>query len=191
MERKIPETVGQIDTPVDVMEKLALERIGKTYKIELERREPPTDEDVQKVVAQRMTALLESRLRTLDNVQLERLSRYEALTATLNGMLLDDVYKPTLQSAPAAPVEKQKNERPEPRPRGRRPSPRAPKPTEQGEQPREQPHEQPREQPREQAREAAEQGEDKPKPKRRRRPRRRRKKKPSEGGGEPNGNTAE
>ena len=115
---------GEVISLVDVMEKMALERIGKMYKINFERREPPTDEDVQKVVAMRMTALLESRLRTLDNVQRERLSRYEALAASLNesedgrklmGMLLDDVYMPTLGKKAEAPTD----EKPKPAPRSR------------------------------------------------------------------------
>ena len=38
---------GEVISLVDVMEKMALERIGKMYKINFERREPPTDEDVQ------------------------------------------------------------------------------------------------------------------------------------------------
>lgn len=183
---------GEVVSLVDVMEKMALERIGKMYKIDLERREPPTDEDVQKVVTQRMTALLESRLRSLDNVQLERLSRYQALAKTLGesedglklmGMLLDDVYMPTLGTKTAAPVEeKPKSSHPSrSRRRKKRPARRDGRSQESNGNRADQPK-------------AAKQadGDSKPKPKRRRRRRPRRKKKPGgNGGGEPNGNVAE
>lgn len=179
---------GEVVSLVDVMEKLALERIGKMYKIQLERREPPTDEDVQKVVAMRMTALLESRLRNLDNVQHERLSRYAALTDTLAetedgrrllAMLLDDVYQPTLSSAPARPAE----ERKKPAPRQRRPD--SGRDGESGARERSQSR------PRPQAQAQPDEDQDEDKPKRRRRPRRRRRKKPAGEGGEPSGNVAE
>ncbi|WP_461211545.1 DEAD/DEAH box helicase [Desulfocurvus sp. DL9XJH121] len=176
---------GEVISLVDVMEKLALEKIGRTYKINFEKREPPTDEDVQKMVSHRMTALLESRMRGLDNVQRERLSRYEALTATLNetedgrslvAMLLDNVYMPTLRNAPAAPTEERRS--------GGQQRTRKPRP------PRD---DRPQEPSRTEAAPGAgadEAQDDPSKPKRKRRPRKRRRKKPGEGGGEPNGNMA-
>ena len=192
---------GEVISLVDVMEKMALERIGKMYKINFEHREPPTDEDVQKVVAMRMTALLESRLRTLDNVQHERLSRYEALAASLNesedgrklmAMLLDDVYMPTLGKKAEAPAE----EKPKPaRPRGgrgKRPT-RQDGPRRRDDAPRQDAAPRQDDDNRPQAQQAS--GDDAPKPKRRRR-RRPRRRKPSggnDGGGnnESNGNVAD
>ena len=148
-----------------------------------------------------MTALLESRLRTLDNVQRERLSRYEALAASLNesedgrklmGMLLDDVYMPTLNKKAEAPAE----DKPKPsRSRGGR----SKRPARQDGQRRRDDAPRKDAAPRQddgnrpQAQQAS--GDDAPKPKRRRR-RRPRRRKPSggnEGGGnnEPNGNVAD
>ncbi len=103
---------GEVVSLVDVMEKLALHRIAKMYKISLEARLLPTDEDVQKAIAQRMTALLESRLRKLDNVERERIERFKLLARTLAegeggvdlvAMLLDETYRAELQGAPPKP----------------------------------------------------------------------------------------
>src|SRR5436190_1523020 len=83
-------------------ERFALERIVKAYKIEMQSRPIPTDEDVAAVVAERLTALLEARLRGRDKLQAERSARFEPLARALadaNGelplitMLLDDIYQ--------------------------------------------------------------------------------------------------
>ncbi|MBU1001605.1 MAG: DEAD/DEAH box helicase [Proteobacteria bacterium] len=103
---------GEVISLVDVMEKFALERIGRTYKINFERRDLPTDEDVQGVIGARMTALLEGRLRALDNVQRERLVRTVGLAKSLGesedglalmAMILDDIYQGSLNVAPVSP----------------------------------------------------------------------------------------
>ncbi|WP_126381489.1 DEAD/DEAH box helicase [Desulfovibrio ferrophilus] len=103
---------GEVISLVDVMEKFALERIGKMYKINFDKRELPTDEDVQGIITERMTALLEARLRGLDNVQRERLVRTVGLAKILGesedglaliAMLLDDIYQGTLTTAPVTP----------------------------------------------------------------------------------------
>jgi len=113
---------GEVISLVDVMEKFALERIGKLYKINFEKRELPTDQDVQRVITQRMTALLEARMRGLDNVQRERLNRTVGLAKSLGeseeglaliAMLLDDIYQGTLSTAPTAPPEKSQSPRKE------------------------------------------------------------------------------
>lgn len=171
---------GEVVSLVDVMEKLALHRIGKMYKISLEARLLPTDEDVQKAIAQRMTALLEGRLRKLDNVERERIERFKLLAKTLAegeggidlvAMLLDETYRAELQAAPPKPPareqapkarapreDRQRDRSDEPAPREAAPAPEAEAP---------------------QAQPAAEDGEA-PAPKKRRR-RRRKKKKPAEG----------
>lgn len=121
---------GEVVSLVDVMEKLALHRIGKMYKISLEARLLPTDEDVQKAIAQRMTALLESRLRKLDNVERERIERFKLLARTLAegeggidlvAMLLDETYRTELQGAPPKPPAREQA----PRARAPKPAPAA------------------------------------------------------------------
>ena len=92
-------------------ERSAVERIAKGYKIDLQERVAPTDDDVATVVAERLTAHLEARLRERDNLQTERSARFEKLARALADaegelplitMLLDDVYQ-AVQHAPAIP----------------------------------------------------------------------------------------
>ena len=88
-------------------EKFALERIAKLYSIQMEERPIPTDADVQVVVAERATALLEARLRARDKLQTERSQRFIPLVHSLAEndeelailtMLLDDYYQQTLHA---------------------------------------------------------------------------------------------
>ena len=96
---------GVAATLINPMEKPALDRIARQYEIELEERIIPSDEDVANVVAERLTALLEARLRTRDKLQTERSQRFEALARSLADeedelpiitMLLDDYYQKML-----------------------------------------------------------------------------------------------
>jgi ATP-dependent RNA helicase DeaD len=105
---------------VSGIEKLDLNRIGKKYGIDLQERPVPTDADVEEVVSQRVTALLEARLRERDKLHAERSRRFEGLGRTLAesedesaiiAMLLDDYYQQTLH-APLVPAGE-----PPPRPR--------------------------------------------------------------------------
>ena len=93
------------------MEKYVLERIAKQYSITIEKRPVPTDEAVEAVVSERLTALLEARLRDRDKLQTERSGRLAALARNLAEnedelaiitMLLDDYYQQMLH-APVAP----------------------------------------------------------------------------------------
>lgn len=88
-------------------EKFTLERIAKQYSIVMEERLIPTDEDVQAVVAERVTALLEARLRARDKLQTERSQRFAPLVRLLAEnedelaiitMLVDDYYQQTLHA---------------------------------------------------------------------------------------------
>ena len=92
---------------VGIVEKRDLDRIAKRYSIDIEERALPTDEDVQAVVAERLTALLEQRLRDRDNLQAERSRRFEPLMRTfaesetgqaLLTMLLDEEYQRLLHA---------------------------------------------------------------------------------------------
>src|SRR5207244_2022716 len=53
---------GIVLSLVGVVEKMDLRRIAQRYGIDLEERPLPTDADVEDVVSQRVTALLEARL---------------------------------------------------------------------------------------------------------------------------------
>ena len=94
-------------------EKFTLERIAKQYDIQMEERSIPTDADVQAVVAERATALLEARLRERDKLQTERSQRFVPLARSLAendeevallAMLLDDYYQQTLHGIVPGPV---------------------------------------------------------------------------------------
>jgi ATP-dependent RNA helicase DeaD len=96
---------GVAATLVNPMEKPQLDRIARQYEIEMEERVIPSDEDVADVVAERLTALLEARLRNRDKLQAERSRRFVPLARELADheeelpiitMLLDDYYQKML-----------------------------------------------------------------------------------------------
>jgi len=98
---------------VSPVERLELERISKRYSIPMQERPLPTDTDVETIVAQRTTALLEQRLRERDKLQVERSRRFIPLARSLAenedessivAMLLDEYYQQTLH-APITPPE--------------------------------------------------------------------------------------
>ena len=99
---------------VSEAETLALDQIAKRYGVEFQQRPVPTDEDVAGVVAERLTTLLEARLRDRDALKAERSRRFIALARELAGnedeskiiaMLLDDYYQQTLHAAPGEPTQ--------------------------------------------------------------------------------------
>jgi len=92
---------------VSRVEKFDLDRIAKRYSINLQERPLPTDADVEAVVAERVTALLEARLRERDKLLTERSQRFVPLARSLAenedesaiiAMLLDDYYQQTLHA---------------------------------------------------------------------------------------------
>ena len=96
---------GVAVTLVNAMEKPVLDRIARQFEIDLEERIIPSDADVAKVVAERLTALLEARLRDRDKLQAERSQRFIPLARELAEqedelpiitMLLDDTYQKML-----------------------------------------------------------------------------------------------
>ena len=97
---------------VDVIEQMTLDRIAKRYGIEMVEWPLPGDEDVEGIVSERVTALLEARLRDRDRLQSERMQRFEPLIHDLSQskeglalltMLLDDYYQQTLHAPPPQP----------------------------------------------------------------------------------------
>jgi ATP-dependent RNA helicase DeaD len=92
---------------VNRLEKVALDRIAREFSIQFEERPIPSDEDVEMVVTERTTALLEARLRLRDKLQTERSHRFAPLARSLAEneeelpiitMLLDDYYQQTLHA---------------------------------------------------------------------------------------------
>ena len=93
-------------------EKFELDRIARQYGISMQERPIPSDADVEAVVTERVTALLEARLRARDKLQAERSRRFEPLARSLAEnedesaiitMLLDDYYQQTLHAPVAQP----------------------------------------------------------------------------------------
>ncbi|MBI2907094.1 MAG: DEAD/DEAH box helicase [Chloroflexi bacterium] len=97
---------------VTELEKLTLDRIAKTYSIDLQERPLPSNADVEAIVTERLTALLEARLRDRDKLQTERSRRFIPLAGSLAenedesaiiAMLLDDYYQQALHASPVPP----------------------------------------------------------------------------------------
>jgi ATP-dependent RNA helicase DeaD len=104
---------GEAISLVDRLEKLALKDVGRRYGVDFVRKDLPTDEEVQNVVGQRVTALLEQRLRHLDKLVAERMQRMIPLARGLGesdderaiiAMLLDEYYQKTLHAPPELPA---------------------------------------------------------------------------------------
>jgi ATP-dependent RNA helicase DeaD len=105
---------GKAVSLVSVLERSKLGQIAKRYGIDLLELPVPTDEDVQKVVSERVTALLESDLRSRGRLQTERMQRFLPLAQTLAedddvlalvAMLFDDYYQKSLHASPLGPPE--------------------------------------------------------------------------------------
>lgn len=105
---------GVAITLANGFEKFAMERIAKHFSIPIEKRPVPPDEEVETVVGERLTALLEARLRSRDRLQAERSQRLAPLARSLAEnedelaiitMLLDDYYQQLLHAPVAPPVE--------------------------------------------------------------------------------------
>jgi ATP-dependent RNA helicase DeaD len=123
------------------MEKFKLQNIARFYKINMEERPLPDDEEMERVVAERITALLEARLRSRDNLEIERMQRFVPLARNLAqaeeelaliAMLLDDYYQQSLHAPPVqlTPVpEQQSSQQPEQQPmQQHKPSKKRPRP---------------------------------------------------------------
>ncbi|MFQ5649865.1 MAG: DEAD/DEAH box helicase [bacterium] len=114
---------------VSGMEMSTLGRIAKRYGIDLQERPLPTDADVETVVTERLTTLLEARLRERDKLQTERSLRFVPLARTLIesedesaiiAMLLDDYYQQMLHAPLAQPPDSAASSPQKPQRSGRR-----------------------------------------------------------------------
>lgn len=95
------------------MERFKLQSIARYYNINMEERPLPDDEELERVVAERVTALLEAKLRARDNLEVERMQRFVPLARNLTqaedelaliAMLLDDYYQQSLHAPPVQPA---------------------------------------------------------------------------------------
>ena len=96
------------------VERFVLDRIAKRYSIDLQEWPLPTDADVEAIVTERVTALLESRLRERDRIKTERSQRFVHLGRTfaenedespIIAMLLDDYYQTNIHAPLPQPSE--------------------------------------------------------------------------------------
>ena len=128
---------GVVISLVAEMERFKIQSIARFYTINMEERSLPGDEELERVVSERITALLEARLRGRDNIQIERMQRFKPLARNLAQseeelaiitMLLDDYYQQSLHAPPVQPaaddaeapgptVQRPKPQRPNKRPR--------------------------------------------------------------------------
>jgi ATP-dependent RNA helicase DeaD len=106
---------------VSYLERTALIRIGQRYGINLRECPLPTDEEVEKVVSERMITLLEAQLRNRDRLQAERMQRFIPLAGklveneegkALLSMLLDDFYQENFHAPPVPPLVEEKKKQP-------------------------------------------------------------------------------
>ncbi len=128
---------GEALTLVSGLEGIHLRHIARTYGIELQERPAPTKEEVERIVGERVTALLEARLRDRSPLQTERMQRFVPLARSLGesrdevsviAMLLDDYYQESLHAPLGEPValdpapageDARRSERPKRKPRRR------------------------------------------------------------------------
>jgi len=118
------------------MEKYKLQSIARFYNINMEERQLASDEELERVVGERITALLESRLHARDTIQIERMQRFLPLAknlaqsdddSALIAMLLDDYYQQSLHALPVQPTagtEEEEVPKPKPKLKMSRPRPR-------------------------------------------------------------------
>jgi len=104
------------------MEQFRLRDIAKSFSINIQERTLPGDEEVETIVSQRVTALLEAKLRMRDSLQVEHMQRFIPLVKSLLqneeemaliAMLIDDFYQATLNTPPPQPPELQHEAVPE------------------------------------------------------------------------------
>ena len=121
---------GVVISLVAEMEKFKLNSIARHYGIRMEERTLPGDEELERVVAERITALLEARLRSSDNIQIERMQRFRPLARNLAQsedelaiitMLLDDYYQQSLHAPPEQPAPDLRTEGSVAKPQSKRP----------------------------------------------------------------------
>ena len=106
---------GKAITLVDPTEKPALKTIAKRFDVDLIAKPLPTEGDVQKIASERLTQLLEAKLRKLNRIERERLERLKPLAKALSesedevsllAMVMDEYYQKALHAPPVVPEER-------------------------------------------------------------------------------------
>ncbi len=125
---------------VSGQEEMQLKRIAQRYEIDLIERKVPLPEEVETIVTERATALLEAKRRDRDKLQIERMRRFIPMARELAAsedeldliaMLLDDYYQQILH-APLLPPEEKRAEKKADRPPRRERRDRSPRGRSQG-----------------------------------------------------------
>lgn len=122
---------GEAISLVSNLERRELVKVAAMYKIKFKEQDVPTDEDVSNIVAQRLTAHLEAKLRERDKLKSERMQRFlpfvQELAESEEGqqllaMVLDDTYHEVVhrQSSTGGEPENQKAKQQQPQQRPRR-----------------------------------------------------------------------
>jgi ATP-dependent RNA helicase DeaD len=116
---------GEAISLVDTVQRWQLKSVVKQYGIDMEERPVPTEEDVQKIASERVIALLEAKLRSLDGLVHERMKRMMPIVGRLAdsedqrkllAMLVDEYYQECLHAPPEAPTPPPRRERDRDRP---------------------------------------------------------------------------
>ncbi|MCL1889148.1 MAG: DEAD/DEAH box helicase [Desulfovibrionaceae bacterium] len=113
---------GTVISLVDLMEKMDLKRIARHFKINLTEKNLPDEELLSRVLGERLTTLLETRLRHKTRLEQERMERFRRLAGQMNDddeavkllcLLLDEEYQKSLHSPPPLPEQRASNPTPE------------------------------------------------------------------------------
>jgi ATP-dependent RNA helicase DeaD len=105
---------GTAITLVNAVEASQVKRLQQRYGIDMTERKTPSDHDVSEIVGQRLTSLLEARLRDCSNMERERLQRFIPLAESLAdnederlllALLLDAEYQDSLKTKVDLPDE--------------------------------------------------------------------------------------
>ena len=108
---------GTAITLAELLDTIKIKKIARQYEIDMITGEMPTDDDVEDVVAQRVSVSLEARLRACSKIEREQIEAFEPMTELLvtNGdgiralaMLLDDHYQGMRKHSTVAIVDSDK-----------------------------------------------------------------------------------
>jgi ATP-dependent RNA helicase DeaD len=102
---------------VSGLEKMQITHIARIFSIDLQEVPAPTDQQVQQIVGERVTALLEARLRDRSPLRKERMRRFVPLARSLGedsdevallALMLDDFYQESLHAPVGGMVQTEK-----------------------------------------------------------------------------------
>ena len=99
---------------VTISQEAEITKLARHYSIDMEIRQLPDDEAIQRLVAERLTVLLEDKRRDLGGVERERIQRFVPLARSLGesddeldliAMLLEEHYRESIHTPPEQPEE--------------------------------------------------------------------------------------